>query len=327
MMKRLSRTKTGVLVVVGLMCLGALFLRLNPETVSRWVDGQEPMPFAHSLQGTQPDGGLQIFGNIPSVGTVNSAELPNDALKRFFDYYLSTLGEADEAAVLSKIRQEIDKSMSATHARAARELLGRYVAYKKALDKLAQELGRDGQATEASVVSIRKRFEGMRKLRAEFFDAREYNDMFGAEEAYDSLALSQLEITQNAQLTQAQKAERLKALQESMPADLKNELEAPYKVVHLQNQVDQLREKGGSEDDIYRLRAHALTPEAAARLGDVDREEAAWKGRISQYLVARQRILQSNDSAAQQQEALQQLQLQQFSAQERPRLTAYEGQY
>ena len=78
-------------------------------------------------------------------------------------------------------------------------------------------------------------------------------------------------------------------------------------------------------DQVPPHRQRKMHRQIAARLAELDREEAAWKNRIAQYQVARQQILQSGDSAAQQQAALQQLQMRQFSAQERPRLTAYEG--
>jgi lipase chaperone LimK len=139
------------------------------------------------------------------------------------------------------------------------------------------------------------------------------------------VALSQLQITQNGQLSDAQKAARLSALQANMPAAVKADLDAPRQVARLQDKVAQLREQGASDDEIYRLRAQTFTPEAAARLADVDREEAAWQNRVGQYQAARQQILTSIDSPSQQQEALLQLQLKQFSPQERPRLKAYEG--
>ena len=94
----------------------------------------------------------------------------------------------------------------------------------------------------------------------------------------------------------------------------------------LQNRVDQLREQGASDDEIYRLRAQKVNPQAADRLAELDREEAVWKNRIAQYQAARQQILKSSNSPAQQQGALQQLQMLQFSDQERPRLTAYESE-
>lgn len=321
-MRHLNAVKTAGMV--GLLCMG-LFIFLRPGNSDITVPtGSAAGGFARSLEGTEPDGSLRFFANLPASATVNSADLPNEALKRMFDYYLSALGEADEASVLHQIGLEIDKNLSGAHARAARQLLGKYVGYKKALADLEQSLGRDGQTSEGGIDSIRKRFEGMRQLREKFFDPREHQEMFGFEEAYDRVALSQLEITQNGQLSDAQKAARLSALQASMPAAVKADLEAPRQVARLQDKVMQLREQGASDDEVYRLRAQTFNPEAAARLAEVDREEAAWKNRMAHYQAARQQILQSESSPAQQQAALQQLQLKQFSAEERPRLAAYE---
>ena len=322
-MRHLNAVKTAGML--GLLCIG-LFIFLRPEnTATTTPAGQTTERFARSLEGTEPDGSLRFFANLPASATVNAADLPNEALKRMFDYYLSALGEADEASVLQQIGLEIDKNLSGAHARAARQLLGKYVGYKKALADLEQSLGRDGQSSEGGIDSIRKRFEGMRQLREKIFDAREHNEMFGFEEEYDRVALSQLEITLNSQLTDAQKAARLTALQTNMPAAVKADLDAPRQVARLQDKVAQLREQGASDDEIYRLRAQTFTPEAAARLADVDREEAAWGNRIGLYQAARQQILTSIDSPSQQQEALLQLQLKHFSPQERPRLKAYEG--
>lgn len=323
-MRRICHIKTGALVL-GLLFFWLLFFWFDPEVTLPDAGGQKPSAFARSLHGTEPDGVLHFSGNSSPVGKVTSAELPNEALKRMFDYYLTTLGEVDEAVVLSKIGQEIDKNMPMAYARAARELLGKYVAYKKASENFGQNFGRDGQTNEGSIDMLRKRFEGLQRLRAEFFDPREYSDMFGFEDTYGQLVLSQRQIVQNTQLTEAERSERLIALHASLPTAIKDQLDAPHKVWQLQNQVEQLREKGASDDDIYRLRAQALNPEAAARLAELDREEVAWKSLISQYQASRQRILQSGDSPAQQQEALQQLQHKLFAPQEIPRLIAYDS--
>ncbi len=324
-MTRMRLIQSAVLGL-GMLCIAWMVWQSAPENVPT-VSVHTPSPaFARSLQGTEPDGQLRFFANLPARATVSSADLPNEALKRMFDYYLSTLGEADEAGVLRQIGQEIDKNLRGAHALAARQLLDKYVGYKKALAQLEQELGRAGQTGEGGMDSIRKRFDGMRQLREKFFDPRQQTDMFGFEEAYDQVALSQLEVTLNNQLSEVQKTQRLNALQANLPSQVKAELDAPRQVLMLQNRVDQLREQGASDDEIYRLRAQKVNPQAADRLAELDREEAVWKNRIAQYQAARQQILKSSNSPAQQQGALQQLQMLQFSDQERPRLTAYESE-
>lgn len=314
-------------VALGLLCLGLAIAWI----LEREQSDPENGAFVPSLAGTEPDGqfraskGLQPYALGPAGhGQVTSADLPNEALKRMFDYYLTALGEADEANVLAHIRREIDKNLSGPHAKAAHQLLTKYVDYKKALAELEQSLNRHGGAALGGVEGIRQRFEGMQQLRQKFFDAREQEDMFGFEEAYDQLALAQLDITQNQTLSERQKTERLNALHANLPSQLKAELEAPRQVVQLQDKAEKMREQGASDDEIYRLRASAVSPAAADRLAAVDREEIAWKNRIAQYQAARQQILQSTQSAPEQRAALQQLQAREFSAHERPRLAAYE---
>jgi lipase chaperone LimK len=112
----------------------------------------------------------------------------------------------------------------------------------------------------------------------------------------------------------------------ALPEQLRKEREASSVVVRVEQQAQDLRAKGGSDDDVYRMRAKELDPQAAARLADVDREEAAWKGRIARYLEERSKLLQSqtNASASEREASLVQLQKSAFSEAERPRLKAYE---
>jgi lipase chaperone LimK len=80
--------------------------------------------------------------------------------------------------------------------------------------------------------------------------------------------------------------------------------------------VTKLREQGASDDDVYRLRAAAFSPEAANRLAQLDREEAEWRARIVAYKAQR--------PTAGDETALQQLRDKYFSGDEQRRLGAYE---
>lgn len=313
--------------IIGLGLAGVFFLLYQWSTPSLEQQHDQAIPavFVRSLEGTKPDGRLHFFSNLPTTASVSSADLPNLALKRMFDYYLSALGEADETAVLRQIDQEIDKNMSGAYASAARTLLSNYVAYKKTLSELDKSLAEKDTTDPEGVGKLRTRFEAMRQLREKYFDWHEQDQMFSFDDAYDSVALSQLEISFNTALTPTQKEQQLQALKSSLPAQVKAELDAPRQVAQIQNKVDTLRAQGASDDDIYRLRAQAFSPEAAARLAEVDRQEAAWQHRIAQLQAERQRIRQTIESPAEQQVAFQALERQKFSDQERPRLVAYEG--
>ena len=62
-----------------------------------------------------------------------------------------------------------------------------------------------------------------------------------------------------------------------MPTTLREEKQAPYRVLLLEENVAKMRAQGASDDDIYRLRASSTTPEAAARLADLDRDKSNGK--------------------------------------------------
>ncbi len=82
----------------------------------------------------------------------------------------------------------------------------------------------------------------------------------------------------------------------------------------LEESAAAMRAQGASEDEVYRMRAASLTPEAATRLADLDREEAAWKSRIASYQARR-----TADPVA-----LQKLRDELFTTDEQKRLGAYE---
>ena len=279
-----------------------------------------PAPVARSLRDTVPDGDLQAMqtaGGAPVSGALAYGEL-----RRLFDYYLSTVGEQSVETITAQIQAELQRRLSPLQAQRAQRLLGLYLAYKRELVDLEAKPDLAGNV----VAAIRRRMLAMQDLRSHYFSADEAEGMFGFEDAYDLDAVARLEIDQDTSLNAQQKKQRLAALDAAMAPTLRQEREASYVVANTEQQVQALRAKGATDDEVYRLRAQAFDPQAAARLADVDREEAAWKSRIAQYQDARARLLQTqaNASASERQASLAQLQESLFSAAERPRLVAYE---
>lgn len=278
-------------------------------------------PFVRSMQDTLPDGDLQTVaagGAVPGAGST----LAYGELKRLFDYYLSAVGEQSIETITLQIRGELARRLPPAQAQKAQRLLGLYVEFKRELVRVESQPQLAGNGLQA----IRGRFMAMQDMRARYFSAEETQGMFGFEDAYDMDAIARLEVSQNPALNAEQKKKQLTALDAAMPEQLRKEREATNVVVRVEQQAQDLRAKGGSDDDVYRMRAKELDPQAAARLADVDREEAAWKGRISRYLEERSKLLQSqtNASASEREASLAQLQQSAFSEAERPRLRAYE---
>lgn len=266
----------------------------------------DPFAFVRSMEGTRPDGDVKLSA---------AGELVVDAeLGHLFDYYLAGLGEKDLRAITAEIERELDRRFAPGPAAQAKRLLARYLDYKRALAAAEKSL----QPSADLVKSARARLAAQQQLRPGFFSALEIAGLFGYSDTYDADALARMEVMQNAALTPAQRADQLAALDKKLPAAMREDRDAPTKVIKLEEAAQRLRAQGASDDDIYRLRAAAFSPEAAGRLADLDREEAAWAGRIKVYLAQRARLAPGNEGAAQQ------LRDQHFNAEEQRRLGAYE---
>ncbi len=274
---------------------------------------------SRSMQGTEPDGQLQVLADHAGAGggLVVDAEL-----RKFFDYHLSAVGEQSIEAIRAQAEQELDRRLPGAAAAQAKRLLGLYLAFKTALVELEQrpELAGNG------VAALRARLLGMHALRARYFDAQEVQGMFGFEDAYDLDAISRLEISQDPVLSDTQKQQRLAALDAQRPPELRDAHDAPLAVVRLEEAAARMRQNGASDDEVYRLRAATFDPQAAARLAEVDQDEAAWKARIQVYLAARDRLLSVNarESEEARTAALAALRAGQFTVDEQKRLVAYE---
>jgi lipase chaperone LimK len=318
-----SRVGAGLLGVAMAVALGWWALSSTPGPVTALSAQGGPLGggTAASLQGTVPDGAASL-GGLNALPGAGSGGLAYGALRRLFDYYLSTVGEQPVEAIAQQIRQELDKTLAPEQADAAKRLLVRYLDFKRALFTLEQQFAQQ----PAGPQSVRKRFEGMQALRARFFNAAEEQAMFGLEDAADLDALARMDIANNPALDATQKKAQLAAVDAAMPQDLRADREAPRALIQLEDKARTLRAQGGSEDDVYRLRAQALDASAAARLAEVDREERAWKGRIERYVTERAAVLKKLADAPESERtaALAQLQQDQFSELERKRLAAYE---
>ena len=269
---------------------------------------------------TVPDGNLQVLQ--AGATDASSGPLAYGELKRLFDYYLSAVGEQSIEGITVHLRGELERRLPPAQAKRAQRLLDLYIAFKRELLVLESKPELSGNAVQA----IRARMLAMQDLRARYFSAEETQGMFGFDDAYDMDAVARLEVSQNPALNAEQKKQQLAALDTAMSPVLREAREASLVVVRVEQQAQELRAKGASEDDIYRMRAKAFGPEAAARLADVDREETIWKARIAQYQEQRSKVLQSNAQASESERQAAVLQLQQslFSQPELPRLVAYD---
>jgi lipase chaperone LimK len=306
---------TWVAGVVGAAALVVIGLQGAPVAAPRAPAPAraEPMPAVavSSLAGTTPDGG--------ATATAGDALVLDPALIRLFDYYLTTVGERPISAIQGQVEHDLDGRLGPQAARQAKDVFARYLQFKTALK--AQRAVKPGSR---SVDTLREGLRLVLALRATYFSQDESQALFGPQDAEASAALARMAIEQDPALDAQQRRERLAALDARLPASVRAEREAPLAVVRLEEAAQRIRSQGGSEDDVYRMRAAATSPEAANRLADVDREEAAWKARIAPYLAQRAALLSAPGSDGERTAAMEALRNRLFTPEEQLRLAAYE---
>ncbi|OEZ98947.1 lipase secretion chaperone [Duganella sp. HH101] len=299
----------GVGALAAVAGIGLYFALTRGEAPAAQAKPADPDYFAFvpSMTGTRPDGDVRQ--------TAADKLAVNAELAYLFDYYLAGLGEKPLEAIRAEIGRELDRRLSAAPATEARRLLDAYLAYKRALVNVERGL----PATQDLAQGARQRLEAMQRLRRSYFSDAEAEGLFSASDAYDLDAVARLEINADQRLNDTQRKERIAALDARLPQQVRDERDAPARVLKLEEAVAKARAQGQGDNEIYRMRAAALSPEAAARLADVDREEADWQRRITSYQAQRQQLAGASDPAS-----LQKLRDTIFSADEQKRLGAYE---
>lgn len=304
----------GVVAAVALVAIGLVGLPASaPAAASAPAPAAHDAPLATtSLAGTTPDGAASA--------TAGDALVLDPALIRLFDYWLTTVGERPLATIRAQVEHDLDGRLGPRAAQQAKDVFARYLQFKEAL-----KTQRPAKPAGRGVDILREGLRMMQALRATCFTDAESQALFGPQDVEASAALARMAIEQDPSLDATQRQQRLAALDAQLPASVRAEREAPLAVVHLEEAAQRIRASGGSEDDVYRMRAAATSPEAANRLADVDREEAAWKARVATYQAQRNALLSSPGGEAEHATAMGELRDRLFTPQEQRRLAAYEG--
>lgn len=275
-------------------------LETSPQTN---LKGKMP-ELASSLRGTEIDCPIQVDANGKLVLTVG--------IRSCFDYFFSSLGEKTETELIADIRQYLSATLPDTASSYASYLLDQYVAYTHALKNIKPM----GNFKTGDIDGYQKVIEQMYKVQQQFFNAAEINALFGNERNLNQFNIDQMRIHADKTLSAQQKAAELAKLIDQLPTTLADGVRVSMQFAELQQLTQEVREKGGSAQELRNMRESLLGPEAADRLEKVDQEEAGWQTQVNGYLAARDQILKSDASDASKQQSINQLRNQSFGTKE-----------
>ena len=290
----------------------------SAQNQSAFVTGLERLP--RSLKGTQVDGEIIIDENKQLVVT--------EGLRRLFDYFLSAIGEEDEAVIFARVESYIRHHTPEPAASQAVAIFSKYVAYLKALPEIEKRYGNlQLQATkngELDLNAIAQQKQDVANLRQQYFDKTTIEAFFGASDSYDDYSMEMVRINQNEQMSEAQKQAARQDYVSRLPdGAIKTNIMQQANLNELMARTEQMQAKGATAEDLYNMRRELVGAPAAARLAQVDQQDAHFDQRFKQYQAQKQQLLSQNADKAQAQTQIHQIEQQLFNDMERKRLAGY----
>ena len=291
---------------------------LAKQDASQFTTGLENLP--RSLQGTEVDGEIIIDENKQLVVTVG--------LRRLFDYFLSALGEEDEAVIYARVESYIRSHTPEPAASQAMKIFDQYIAYLKAIPAIEKRYGNlQLQATKNGGLDLNvvaQQRQDVAKLRQQHFDKATITAFFGAEDAYDDYSIAMVKINQDKQMSDAQKEAAKQDYISRMPDNATKANSAQQaNLEELISRTEQMQAKGATAEELYNMRRELVGAPAAARLAQVDQQDAHFDQRFKQYQAQKQQLLSQNADKAQAQTQIHQIEQQLFNDMERKRLAGY----
>ena len=219
----------------------------------------------------------------------------NEQTRNCFEYFLTQYGEKSIAQIDQDFKAYLAASLTDPALSQTTDLWQRYLKYREALGTLPEPAGPKMSWLTSKVFCI------AHGTSAAFLFCPEIEGLFGSEDLYNQYTLNRMRILNNNALSDVEKAKQLRALFDQLPTDWKANLEQLSTLDDLRQLTASIKRKGGSAQELHDMRTQLVGPEATTRLENLDTQRTAWKATVTQYLDARQSILDSSmsDSAKQ----------------------------
>ncbi|TCW85397.1 lipase secretion chaperone [Burkholderia sp. SRS-46] len=210
------------------------------------------------------------------------------AVRDFFDYCLTAQSDLSAAALDALVAREIAAQLDGTVAQGeALEIWRRYRVYLAELAKLpAAGAVADKSDIDTLQLALDQRASIARRALGDWNEP-----FFGAEQWRQRYDLARLKIARDPTLTDAQKAERLAALEQQLPPEARAERQRVAQQQAAIAQIAQLQKSGATPDAMRAQLTQTLGPEVAERVARMQQDDDAWQRRYTDYAAQRAQIV------------------------------------
>lgn len=330
----MQKYKLWVILALIVLCIGAVLFWLAPSQSSA-----DPTSSAqaiatqgnfltenHSIKSVQ---GKAFVGKSQQDTEINcqlrldhtNRLIVNEQTRNCFEYFITQYGEKDLKQIKTDFKTYIEQSYQEPAQVQILDLWNRYMDYREKLGHLATP-----NIDKYDAKYYQSIFADMKNLRKQLFSNYEIEGLFGTEDTYHEYTLNRMTILDDKNLTEAQKAEKLKNLFNQLPEDWKENLQQLNKLEDLRKLTTDIKARGGSAEEIHQMRTNLVGPEVTQRLETLDTERSDWKNKVNGYLNERDSVMKSGMSDDAKQKAVQQLRQQHFNkSEEQLRVSTFES--
>ena len=220
---------------------------LSAAAPAESVEALARRPLPESLRGTEIDGGLTVDANGNFVPTPDAIAL--------FDYFLAARGEESEAVIRARIIALIRGRLDGDAMTDAEALLDTYLGFRDELRRLA--------AASEAPSDPEQRLQWLRELRRKHFGEAAAESLFGAGEEVARIDLERRRIALDSSIEPQERRERLDALDEQLPDSVRAARRSAPAPKRAHDEIEALRQAGGSDAEIFALREQRFGREAA----------------------------------------------------------------
>jgi len=215
-------------------------------------------------------------------------------VREFFDYFLTAQHEMPQKALATLVHKEIAAQLDGTVAQPeALDVWQRYQAYLGAMSRLQQiavpPSGDDAGRTsdlDAMQASLDQRASlAARTLGDDWSEA-----FFGPDWRHAHYMIERWRVLRDASLSEAQKAARLQALEQSLPPQERAALEKHRDAQARIHAVAKLEQQGMTLDQLRAKATQEFGAQAAERIVKMQQNDDAWHAKYADYSAKRDRI-------------------------------------
>ena len=210
-------------------------------------------------------------------------------VRDFFDYFLTAQNELPAGAVDALVRKHIAAQTEAL------DVWQRYMAYRQALDRLAPlsvpaSASDMSGSNESDLDAMQSLLDGRASLASRTLGADWNEAFFGTDWRRGRYTIERVRIVRDPALTDAQKASRLQALDETLPAEARGADERGARARATVDTIAKLEQQGMSTEQLRAKATQTLGPQAAERIVKLQQDEDAWRAKYADYAAQRARI-------------------------------------